>query len=112
MSTGSIGSSGKISSAEAVAETRSFALSALSRGRGVSQAGLQAVADFRNILQSMKADGKVTRITESRIGLEGETKICAEFATPEAARQVWTQMQNLTAGIDLVQLQVGNCESP
>jgi hypothetical protein len=95
--------------AEALSELRSFALMALSRGAGVPEAARQAAADFRSLLQRMQAEDAVVEIHESRIGIEGETRICAEFATAEAARQAWSQTQRAVTGIDLVQLKIERC---
>ena len=91
----------------AVLELRSFSLYALSRGKGVSEAGRKAIADFRELLRSMKAEGHVVDVSDTRIGLEGETRICASFASPEMAGRAWTQMQRSLG--DLVQLKPEKC---
>ena len=93
----------------AVIELRSFALYALSRGRGVSEGGRKAIADFRELLRNLKAEGQVVEVSDVRIGLEGETKICASFASPELAGKAWLQLQGSLAGADLVQLKPEKC---
>jgi hypothetical protein len=93
----------------AVFQLHSFALYALSRGSGLSASGQRAIAEFRDLLRSMKADGGVVHVSETRIGIEGETKICAEFATAELAGQVWMHMTQSLQGADLVQLKAEEC---
>jgi hypothetical protein len=109
MTQGSVDPTLESSPPAAVLQTRSFALLALSRGQGVSEAGLRAIADFRSLLRGLQADGKIIRITDTRIGIEGETRICAEFITPELAGQVWSQMRRIISGVDLVRLSPESC---
>lgn len=93
----------------AVLELRSFALYVLSRGNGVSEGGQKALADFRKLLGSMQAKGEVVEVSDTRIGLEGETRICARFASAEHAAKAWTDMQRSLTGADLVQLKAEMC---
>jgi len=94
---------------DAVLELQSFALYALSRGKGLSESGQRAIADFRELLRSMKAEGHVVEVSDTRIGIEGETRICARFASPEPAGRAWLQMQRSLVGADLVQLKPEKC---
>lgn len=93
----------------AVLELRSFALYVLSRGNGVSEGGRKALADFRKLLGSMQAKGEVVEVSDTRIGIEGETRICARFASAERAAKAWTDMQRSLTGADLVQLKGEKC---
>jgi hypothetical protein len=93
----------------AVLELQSFALYALSRGRGLSESGQRAIADFRELLRNMRAEGYVIEVSDTRIGIEGETRICAQFASPELAGKVWMQMQRSLVAADLVQLKPERC---
>jgi hypothetical protein len=102
-------SSGAAGPPGAVLELHSFALYALSRGRGVSESGQKAMADFRELLRNMKAEGHAVEVSDKRIGIEGETRICASFASPELAGKAWLQMQRSLAGADLVQLKPEKC---
>jgi hypothetical protein len=63
----------------AAAPIRSFAVFALSRGAGVPPEALAALADIRAALREAEARGERVRITESRIGLEGELRLCVEI---------------------------------
>ncbi|RXG84335.1 hypothetical protein [Bradyrhizobium vignae] len=94
---------------DAVLELQSFAFYALSRGKGLSERGRQVLEDFRELLRGMKAEGQVVEVSDSRIGLEGETRICAKFASSESTGKAWMQMQRLSAGVDLVQLKPEKC---
>ncbi|WP_283445627.1 hypothetical protein [Noviherbaspirillum suwonense] len=86
----------------AVLELRSFALYVLSRGEGVSDRGRKVLADFRKMLRNMSGKGQVAEISETRIGIEGETKICARFASAELAAKTWIDIQRSLADADLV----------
>lgn len=92
-----------------VLELRSFALYVLSRGNGVSEGGRKALADYRKLLGSMQVKGEVVEISETRIGIEGETRICARFASAERAAKTWMDMQRSLTGADLVQLKAEKC---
>jgi hypothetical protein len=94
---------------DTVLELQSFAFYALSRGKGLSEKGRQVLEDFRELLRGMKAEGQVVEVSDSRIGLEGETRICAKFASSDLAGKAWMQMQRLSAGVDLVQLKPEKC---
>lgn len=93
----------------AVLELRSFALYVLSRGSGVSEGGQKALADFRKLLGSMQAKGEVVEVSDTRIGIEGETRICVRFADAEHAAKAWMNMQCSLTGADLVQLKAEKC---
>jgi hypothetical protein len=94
---------------DAVLELQSFALYALSRGRGLSESGQRAIAEFRELLSNLKAEGHLIEVSDTRIGIEGETRICASFTNRELAGKVWMQMQRSLVGADLVQLKAEKC---
>ncbi|MCP1926409.1 hypothetical protein [Bradyrhizobium elkanii] len=94
---------------DAVLELQSFAVYALSRGKGLSEDGRKALDGFRQLLREMKAEGQVVEVSDARIGIEGETRVCAKFASSELAGKAWTQLQQLSAGADLVQLKPEKC---
>lgn len=94
---------------DAVLQLQSFALYALSRGAGLTDVGRRALDTFRELLRDMEAQGQVERISDTRIGIEGETRICAKFATSDLAGKAWTQMRRLSVEADLVQLKAEKC---
>src|SRR5512147_401564 len=63
------------------------AVYALSRGKGVPEPTRAALRRASNLLEDLRGQGRVLRLEETRIGLEGETRVCAEFADPETARE-------------------------
>jgi hypothetical protein len=88
---------------------QSFTFYTLSRGQGVPEPARQALEQLRRLFEELRMEKQVTRIEEERIGLEGETRLCAEFATAAVARQTWEQAQRLIADIELVNLEPEAC---
>jgi len=82
----------------------SFAVTiyALSKGAGVPAAARSALNDARTLLERLEREHRVRRITASRIGLEGETRLCAEFADQQAARETLEQLRHLAHDVDLL----------
>ena len=58
---------------------------------------------------TMFYQGEVTRLVEHRIGLEGETRLCAEFSDEHAADKFFDQLHSLTHGVDLVNIKKEVC---
>jgi hypothetical protein len=90
-------------------EPRSFTLYALSRGKGVPDAARAALADAEKALEDLQARGADITITEERIGLEGETRLCATFADASLAEQTLEKIRRLASGVDLVNLTEEPC---
>jgi hypothetical protein len=88
----------------------SFALYALSRGTGVPEPARQAMQRVRSLLEEAQQRGDVRHLVQTRIGLEGETRLCATFATSDAARAAWAQARRFVEGIDLVNLIIEPCD--
>lgn len=87
----------------------SFSVYALSRGAGVPDAASSALERIRGVFEGMQRDNIPVRIVEERIGLEGERRLCVEFADDEAARAAWRNASTIVAGVDLVSLKVEAC---
>jgi hypothetical protein len=87
----------------------SFAVYALSRGQGVPELTRAALNRARAVLQEAHHGGVVVRLVEQRIGLEGETRLCAEFQDDLAAGEVLAQLKTLTRGVELLNLVVEPC---
>jgi hypothetical protein len=88
----------------------SFALYALSRGKGVPDDARKALGEARAVLEDDRKGGAVMVIHEERIGIEGETRICVEYADPESARTAHQRISKLFEGTDLVNLVVEPCQ--
>jgi hypothetical protein len=56
------------------------------------------------LVEGDRARGLAVRIEVSRIGLEGETKLCAEYEDPRAAEQAFERARALVKGVELVNL--------
>jgi hypothetical protein len=56
------------------------------------------------MLESLRDRGVDVRLSEQRIGLEGETRLCAEFADPEQAAAAFERLRPVVQGVDLVNL--------
>ncbi|MGH6912411.1 MAG: hypothetical protein ACREH3_01735 [Geminicoccales bacterium] len=95
--------------AAASSEPRSFALYALSRGKGVPQRARAVLARAQSVLEDLQARGADITVTEERIGLEGETRLCATFADGSLAEEVLEQLRRLVSGVDLVNLAEEPC---
>jgi hypothetical protein len=90
---------------------QSFAVYTLSRGRVVPEPARQVLEQLRRILEDLRAQKQVIRIEEERIGLEGETLLCAQFATAGVAHKTWDQAQRLIGDIELVNLKLESCDA-
>lgn len=87
----------------------SFSVYALSRGKGVPDEARQVLAHARQILRQGQEQGEVKRLVDRRIGLEGETRLCAEFADEQAADRFFDQLHRLSLGVDLVNITKEMC---
>lgn len=86
-----------------------FAIYALSRGRGVPAPTAQALEVLHDQFDKDRDKGIVTRIESTQIGLEGETRLCVEFSSPEAASNAWEYTRQKTLGIELLNLRRETC---
>lgn len=83
----------------------------LSRGKGVPAQARDAYKQIRYVLERQQADGNVTALQSSRIGLEGETRLCAEFRNREDAQAALAEIRKLAAGVDLLNFAEEPCPS-
>ena len=89
--------------------TPSVALYVLSRGKGVPEPARQVLREARAILEEAQYEGKVVGLKQTRIGLEGETRLCAVFNDREVAAEMIKRLRALTQGVELVNLVVEPC---
>ena len=80
----------------------SFAVYALSRGRGVPEPTRNAWQAVWTILEEGRREGRVTHLQQARIGLEGEVRLCAEFADPAIARAMLERAREIGRGVELL----------
>lgn len=81
----------------------------LSRGKGVPDEARAAYQDARAVLERRRDAGIVTEMRTQRIGLEGETRLCAEFRSEQDARAALAEIQKRTAGADLLDAEIAPC---
>jgi len=87
----------------------SFSVYALSRGKGVPDEARQVLDHSRRLLKRAQERGEVKQIVDRRIGLEGETRLCVEFSDEQAANKLFSQIQHLSNGVDLVNVTKETC---
>jgi hypothetical protein len=93
----------------APATRQSIAVYALSSGKGVSDAAWNALGAARDYLKGLAATGVELEVIEQRLGLEGETRLCAAFADPAAAEAALARLHELTRNIELVDVSIEPC---
>jgi hypothetical protein len=80
----------------------SFAIYTLSRGKGVPP---QARAALRQALELAELDlkhGVRVTIETTRIGLEGETRLCIDYKDSKRGTQAYERVRAMVKGIDLI----------
>jgi hypothetical protein len=93
------------------APRRSFALYALSRGRGVPEPTRSAWQAAWSLLETARRDGQVARLEQARLGLEGEVRLCAEFDDPQAAQEMADRVRTIVRDVELLNLVEEPCSS-
>ena len=89
----------------------SFAVYALSRGRGVPEPTRSAWQAVWTMLEDARREGKVARLQQTRIGLEGEVRLCAEFSDPARAREMLERAREVGKGIELLNIVEEPCSA-
>lgn len=89
--------------------TTSFAVYSLSRGKGVPEPARDLLRQARALLDEAKQQGTEVTIRHMRIGLEGETRLCAAFADPMAARDMLARIRELARDVELVNVAIESC---
>jgi hypothetical protein len=94
----------------AAPDPRSFAVYALSRGSGVPPEARRALEEVQQLVDEDRRDGAVVQSRRTRIGLEGETRLCVEYEDAEAAKRALERARATVRDVDLVNLVVGPCD--
>lgn len=95
--------------ASRASNSSSFSVYALSRGKGVSEQAMNVLNQARQMLKVGQDQGKVKRFVDRRIGLEGETRLCAEFSDEQTADQFFNELHLFSRGVDLVNMKREPC---
>jgi hypothetical protein len=91
--------------------TTMFAVYALSRGKGVPDATRAAFVQIRELFGALRREGRITRLHETRLGLEGETRLCVEFKDPRAAADALGRVRKIAAGVELLNVVEEACKT-
>jgi hypothetical protein len=91
------------------ASTAEFALYALSRGKGVPEPTRGAFRKAHTLLEGAKKRGEVKSLKETRIGLEGETRLCVEAKDIAAARTLLGEVRTIAEKVELFNVVVEPC---
>ena len=78
-----------------------FALSALSRGKGVPEPTREALENAIAFLEEARQRGDVMSLKRTRIGLEGETRICVQAKDATVARELRREVQSIAGDVEL-----------
>ncbi|MGH6628757.1 MAG: hypothetical protein ACREB3_03390, partial [Burkholderiales bacterium] len=78
-----------------------FALYALSRGKGVPEPTRNALERAHTLLEDAKQRGEVVALKQTRIGLEGETRLCVEAKDSAAARKLQREVRAIAEKVEL-----------
>lgn len=89
--------------------TAEFALYALSRGKGVPEPTRGAFQRAHTLLEGAKKRGEVKWLKETRIGLEGETRLCVEAKDVAAARTLLRELRVIAENVELFNVVVEPC---
>ena len=91
------------------AVSASFAVYALSRGQGVPESTRSAWQTIWTMLEDARREGKVARLQQTRIGLEGEVRLCAEFSDPARGREMLERAREIGKGVELLNVTEEPC---
>ena len=89
--------------------TAEFAVYALSRGKGVPEPTRGALRKAHTLLVGAQQRGEVIRLKETRIGLEGETRLCVEAKDVAAARALVLELRAMAEKVELFNVVVEPC---
>jgi hypothetical protein len=91
---------------------KSFAVYSLSRGKGVPPEAREALEQVTNLVESDRKRGVRLTVETTRIGLEGEKRMCVEYEDPRDGARAWERASAIVKGVDLVNLVAEPCVSP
>jgi len=91
---------------------RSFAVYALSRGSGVPAAAREAQQKVQELVEFDRSRGVVVTVQGTRIGIEGERRLCLTYADPQEAARALERVRAMVQGVDLVNVVVEPCAPP
>ncbi len=89
---------------------QSFAVYVLSIGRGVPEETYETYQSVKSQLQQMRDQKLVSLLLESRIGIEGERRLCVAFTDATVARNTWIDVCETLLDVPLINLEIEECK--
>lgn len=86
-----------------------FGVYALSRGKGVPAEARQALEAVAGLVDEDLARGIAVKSERSRIGIEGETRLCVAYENAADAAEALERIRKIVADVDLVNLEFEDC---
>src|SRR4029453_5070781 len=77
---------------------------ALSRGQGGPAPTRSAWQAVWTMLEDARREGKVARLQQTRLGLEGEVRLCAEFGDRGQAQELLQRTREIGKGVELLNI--------
>ncbi|MBF6024100.1 hypothetical protein [Lysobacter niastensis] len=88
----------------------SIAIYALSKGRGVPEPTREAYGRIRTLLEKQRAASAVSSVSSRRLGLEGETRLCAQFRDREQADAALKEIRQIATDVELLNVVEEPCQ--
>ena len=91
---------------------QSFSVYALSRGSGVPPAAREVQQKVQELVESDRSRGVEVTVRATRLGLEGERKLCVTYVDAQEAARALERVRALAQGVELVNVVVEPCKKP
>jgi hypothetical protein len=86
-----------------------FSIYVLSRGKGVPPDARNALNTVSEIVEGDRRRGVRVETARTRIGLEGETRLCVDYERADDARRAITRIEKAIKDVALINLVPGAC---
>lgn len=84
--------------------SRGFTVLVLSRGSGVPKSTEEGFVKIMALLHEARQAGNNIQIAADKIGLEGETRLCVDFTDQDLGGRLFTQVNELIQGLELINI--------
>lgn len=111
LSLGACGENGDSNGDQPVADMAGaeFSLYMLSRGKGVPEPTREAFEKANTFLEKARQRGDVLSMNKTRIGLEGETRLCVRAKDAAASRALQEEVWSIIGDAELFDVVEGSC---
>ncbi len=90
-------------------EQMGFAVSALSRGKGVPPEAMNSLREIQELLAKDSAAGKLLQLETIRLGIEGERRVCVVYKDKSVGAAAKKKIERIVQGVDLMQFEQSGC---